>query len=287
MNTKKRNSFSHIQDESLQKTWLHGRSVSTIKAYKRISDDLLANLHPKSLKDADLLFLQLFIDVQKCKKPQTLKQRVAVIRSLFSFAHRSGYLSVNPATFLPQVKSSQKLAERYLTEEEVMTMIARTEDVRDRTILKILYGGGLRVSELCNLKWKDISKRDSGEGQIQIEAGKGEKLRVIVVTKATNDDLILLKKPVNYDHCFVFQSQKNKSLSSNRVREIVTAAKLRAGIKQKVSPHWLRHCHASHALDRGAPIHLVQSTLGHTSVATTGKYLHSRPQESSSKYLGI
>jgi len=60
-----------------------------------------------------------------------------------------------------------------------------------------------------------------------------------------------------------------------------------AGILADVSPHFLRHAHASHALDRGAPIHLVQATLGHASVATTGKYLHARPTESSGKYLAV
>ena len=104
---------------------------------------------------------------------------------------------------------------------------------------------------------------------------------------STYDDLISLRLQGLDDHEFVFQSQKNKNLSPNRVREIVTAAKFRAGIKKRVSPHWLRHCHASHALDRGAPIHLVQTTLGHSSISTTGKYLHSRPQESSSRFLGI
>ncbi|MEP0755582.1 site-specific integrase [Trichocoleus sp. Lan] len=57
------------------------------------------------------------------------------------------------------------------------------------------------------------------------------------------------------------------------------------GLKRKVSPHWLRHAHASHSLDRGAPIHLVQATLGHESVATTSRYLHARPNDSSSLYL--
>lgn len=60
-----------------------------------------------------------------------------------------------------------------------------------------------------------------------------------------------------------------------------------AGIALAVSPHWLRHAHATHALDRGAPIHLVQATLGHVSVATTGRYLHARPSESSGKYLPL
>ncbi len=66
---------------------------------------------------------------------------------------------------------------------------------------------------------------------------------------------------------------------------IVKAAAKRAGLPPDVSPHWLRHAHASHALDRGAPISLVQATLGHASVTTTGKYLHARPEESSARYV--
>jgi integrase/recombinase XerD len=67
----------------------------------------------------------------------------------------------------------------------------------------------------------------------------------------------------------------------------VRQAARRAGLALPVSPHWLRHAHASHALDRGAPLHLVQATLGHTSIATTGRYLHARPRESSSRFLGL
>ena len=62
---------------------------------------------------------------------------------------------------------------------------------------------------------------------------------------------------------------------------------IRAGIEKAVSPHWMRHAHASHALDRGAPVHLVQATLGHASLSSTSRYLHSRPADSSSRYLGL
>jgi integrase/recombinase XerD len=67
----------------------------------------------------------------------------------------------------------------------------------------------------------------------------------------------------------------------------VKAAAARAGLPPEVSAHWLRHAHASHALDRGAPAHLVQATLGHSSLTTTGRYLHARPSESSGKFLAI
>ncbi len=68
---------------------------------------------------------------------------------------------------------------------------------------------------------------------------------------------------------------------------IVRAAANRAGIKKNVSPHWMRHAHASHNLDRGTPIHLVQATLGHSSVAVTGRYLHAKPGDSSARYLAV
>jgi integrase/recombinase XerD len=83
----------------------------------------------------------------------------------------------------------------------------------------------------------------------------------------------------------IFRSRKGGHLDASQVRRIVYAAAKKAGLEQKVSPHWMRHAHASHALDRSAPIHLVQVTLGHASVSTTGRYLHARPTESSSFYL--
>ena len=85
----------------------------------------------------------------------------------------------------------------------------------------------------------------------------------------------------------VFVSRKGSPLSTSQAFRIVRQAARRAGVEKNVSPHWLRHCHGSHALDRGAAVHLVQATLGHASVATTGRYLHARPTESSSKYLAV
>ena len=85
----------------------------------------------------------------------------------------------------------------------------------------------------------------------------------------------------------VFRSRKGGHLDPSAVHRVVKAAAERAGLSAEVSAHWLRHAHASHSLDRKAPIHLVQQTLGHASVATTGRYLHARPTGSSARYLGI
>ena len=85
----------------------------------------------------------------------------------------------------------------------------------------------------------------------------------------------------------MFRSRKGGHLDPSAVHRIVKAAAERAGLSEEVSAHWLRHGHASHSLERGAPIHLVQATLGHASVATTGRYLHARPTDSSARYLGV
>jgi integrase/recombinase XerD len=86
----------------------------------------------------------------------------------------------------------------------------------------------------------------------------------------------------------VFPSRRGGGhLDQTAVLRIVRKAARRVGLEVNVSPHWLRHSHATHALERGAPIHLVASTLGHSSVATTGRYLHARPTDSSARYLAV
>jgi site-specific recombinase XerD len=90
------------------------------------------------------------------------------------------------------------------------------------------------------------------------------------------------------DEAPVFRSREGGAsgrLSPSQVHRVVKAAARRAGLSGAVSAHWLRHAHASHALDRGAPLHLVQATLGHADLKTTGRYTHARPTESSATYL--
>jgi integrase/recombinase XerD len=156
---------------------------------------------------------------------------------------------------------------------------------RNRAILRLLYYGGLRVSELCGLKWKNLSVRENG-GQVTVK-GKGGKTRTVLVPAGLWVELIRLRGDSGQDEP-VFRSKKKSHdghLTREWVHKIVQAACNRAGITGKVSPHALRHAHASHALERGAKIHLVQATLGHSSVAVTGRYLHARPEDSSGLYL--
>ncbi len=279
-------SHSHLQDLQFLESWISGKSKHTIRGYKRVVEELLAELHPGSLKDATLQILQQFLDFRSYRKDGAKTQRAACVKSLFAFAVKTGYLTRNVAAFLPKIKANSSLSERYLTEEEVIRMITLTDELRDRVILKTLYSGGLRVSELVGLSWEDLQARDNGAVQITI-LGKGNKKRVVILSEGVSKELLDLKPKESRGFDPVFLSQERNRLSARMAQVIVDKARLKAGILKKVSPHWLRHAHASHALDRGAPIHLVQSTLGHASVATTGRYLHARPSESSGRFLGI
>lgn len=215
----------------------------------------------------------------------SIKLHVSVIKSLFSFLMRLGYMTINPTAIIKTAKAKNVLAERIMSRRDVLTMIDLETNDRNKAILSLLYIAGLRASELCDLTWKDLIERDNG-GQITV-VGKGEKVRVILLPVKTWNELVSLR-PDNTDETSpVFQGRtKSGRLSRQQVFRIVKKAAKRAGLPDAVSPHWLRHAHASHAIEAGATIHLIQTTLGHSSIATTELYLHARPSDSSARYLG-
>src|SRR5919201_6419515 len=173
--------------------------------------------------------------------------------------------------------------ERILTEADVVRILALEHDRRNHALLRLLYAGGLRVSEIAALKWRDLVARDDA-GQVTV-FGKGSKTRTVLLPASVWAELVALRGAAGPD-APVFPSRRGGGhLDQTAVLRLVRKAAQHAGVEGKVSPHWLRHSHATHALERGAPIHLVQATLGHASVATTGRYLHARPTDSSPRYL--
>lgn len=263
--------------------WLHGRPTHTQRAYRRDVTRFLRYIG-KPLHRATLDDLQAFADSLEGLAPSTRGRILSAVKSLLSHGHSTGNLPVNvgAALRLPQVPTH--LAQRILSEETVLRMIAMEQHPRNRLILRLLYAAGLRAAELCRLTWGDVQPRSEG-GQITV-TGKGDKTRSVLLTPATWSELVNLRGDAAPDQP-VFRSRKHGHLTEAQVWRIVRAAATTAGISGNVSPHWLRHAHASHALDRGAPIHLVRDTLGHASVATTGRYLHARPTDSSSRYLPV
>lgn len=276
--------------EGLIDLWLHGKANHTARYYRSNAKKFFAWVG-KPIEQVTLADVQAYQTALSRTDLAVSSQAraIAAIKSLFTFAHqKTGLLGVNPAGAVSIPKVKDALAERILPEWVVHTMIGLEPDERNRAILKLLYIAGLRVSELTQLEWRSLQPPDVG-GQVLVY-GKGSKTRAIKLPATLWQDLQSRRGEAAVGEP-VFTSRKKKGhLTEVQVNRIVKAAALRVpGLEPEVaalvSPHWLRHAHASHAMDKGAPVHLVKETLGHASVATTGRYLHARPTDSSSLYL--
>lgn len=273
------------QDPKLVALWLSMKSSShTRRAYAAEAARFLAFVN-KPLSWVTLTDLQAWAEHvgEGNLQPASRNRAVTALKSLLSFAQETGYVPFNVGAAVKLRPHRDALAQRILEESEVVRLIDAAPEGRNRLLLKLLYVSGARVSEVCGLKWCDALARQEG-GQITV-FGKGGKTRSVLLKPKIWQQLLAMKGEARAVDP-IFRSRKGGgALDVSQIRRIVYAAAKRAGLEQKVSPHWLRHAHASHALDRSAPIHLVQATLGHASVSTTGRYLHARPTESSSFYL--
>lgn len=278
-------------DERLIELWLHGKSQATRAAYTSDLTKFLDFTEGKPLRTVTLADVQGFADfLSVLLAPATQARILAAIKSLFAFGHQVGYLpfDVGRPVKLPGRRDDR--AERILSADDVHSIIAQAKSKRDKALLRTLYIGGLRVAEAVALRTRDLKEREKG-GQVTL-FGKGNKTRTVLLPAGLWEELRALALP--HPDAPLFRSRKKgpsgepHPITVRQAERVVKEAAKRAGLPSasEVSPHWLRHAHASHAMDRGAKIHLVQATLGHASVATTGKYLHARPDESSALYLG-
>lgn len=271
-------------DAELVRLWLHGRALRTRIAYEAGTRAFLDHVG-KPLRAVTLGDLHGFVDTLAHLAPASQACKLAAIKSLLSFAHRIGYLVFNSGSTLrlPAVRSAR--AARIMSAADVHRMLALEPDARNAALLGLLYGAGLRISEICGLAWRDLQARNEA-GQVTV-FGKGGQTRAVLLPASVWRSVIALRGEAGAD-APVFRSRSGGGhLNPVSVHRLVKAAAKRAGLPEEVSTHWLRHAHASHSLDRGAPISLVQAILGHASVATTGRYLHARPDDSSAQYLGL
>lgn len=272
--------------EDMIRLWLHGKSANSVKAYRRDVYEFLSFAGGAELKKVTLNQLQGYEEalVELGRSPNTIARKLAAIKSLLTFCQKVGFIAHNAGALINIKPDKDKLSERILSCSEVLEMIYSTSSQRDRLLLKMLYVTGARVGELCQLSWDDIKGNEDGTARITL-FGKGSKTRVVLIPRKLYQDLLVLRKG---NGSAVFRSRKGgKSIGPTQVFRIVREAAYRADIEGNVSPHWLRHSHASHALDNNAPIHTVQKSMGHASITTTERYLHSNPKDGSGLYLQI
>ncbi|HEY9768551.1 MAG TPA: tyrosine-type recombinase/integrase [Coleofasciculaceae cyanobacterium] len=272
------------RDVELIRLWISQKSLTTQKTYITISRQFLTfvgkDLQEVKLEDI-LLWLESF--QLRGKSQNTINNKLAAIKSLFSFGVKTGYLFANPASMIKTTKAKDALNERILQAEEVKNLINAATNERDRAILILLYILGLRISELVGLNWSDF--QPTSEAIAVTIFGKGHKTRTLLIGNQLWSELQQLTKSDRTEA--VFLSRFGNRLDRHAIHRLIKKAVEKAGINPHTSAHWLRHAHACHSLNNGAGIDLLMKSLGHSSLAVTSRYLHVQPSECTSKFIDL
>ncbi len=212
--------------------------------------------------------------------PTSLRRRAAAIRGFYRFAYGEGLIPVDVAARLDLPRQSRLLPET-LTVEEVARLLDAPGGLRDRTLLELLYAAGLRISEALRLDREDLSL-DGGFVRV---VGKGDRERLVPVGDvalewlrrwlAEERPLLLAIQHVEPTRGGpLFLGPRGRRLARQQAWAAVKGAARRAGLQDRVSPHTLRHSFATHLLEGGADLRIVQELLGHASISTTQLYTH-------------
>lgn len=270
-------------DEDMIARWIGRYRSPATRAGYRIDVQAFRRFTAKPLREITVGDMQDFAATLDHLAPPTIARRLSAVKSLLGLSHRLGYIPFDVGGVVETPHIKDVLAERIMTESDVQHLLRLERSPRNAALLRLVYGAGLRVSEVCGLRWRDMVTRDDA-GQCTI-FGKGGKTRVILLPAALWNHITAIRGNSGADDPVFRSRKKGGPLVPMQVHRIVKAAARRAKLPATISAHWLRHSHASHALDRGAPVHVVQTTLGHASLTTTTRYSHARPGDSSARYL--
>ena len=272
-------------DRFLDAIWMErGLSENTLGAYRA---DLLALAHRLEERGVDLLratradvLEYISWRVQGGAKPRSTARQLSSFRRFYRYLLREGLISEDPTAQIAMPKIGRALPQS-LTEEEVEALLA-APDVseplghRDRAMLEVLYATGVRVSELINLR---MSQLNLNQGVLRI-VGKGDRERLIPLGDEAQDWLreflngprseILLERQTDY----LFPTRRGDRMTRQAFWHIIKRYAKKAGIHKKLSPHTVRHAFATHLLNNGADLRVVQLLLGHSDVSTTQIYTH-------------
>ncbi|MEW6052772.1 MAG: tyrosine recombinase XerC [Nitrospirota bacterium] len=253
-------------------------SGHTVRAYRKDLKEFAEYMHADPDK-VDMIDVRGFVadQIRKGLSRTTVSRRLSSIRSFYKFLYREGYIFANPAKMVSNPRIPRMLP-RFLSVDDVFALIEKPEGIgfmpaRDRAILELLYSSGLRVSELARLSTDDVNIK---EAMIKVK-GKGKKERILPVGSKALDavksymvERILLKEKDKA----LFLNRMGTRLTDRGVRRIVVKYARAALINGRIGPHTLRHSFASHLLQGGADLRVIQELLGHASLSTTQKYTH-------------
>ncbi len=262
-----------------------GARENTLDAYQRDLEDARAQVRG-GLKGASADAVEAYVAglARRGLSAATARRRISALRQFYRFLLRENVRGDDPTSRLDAPKRARALP-KTLALEEIERLIAAAESPRDRALIEVLYGAGLRVSELVSLPLRAAPK--PGQAHMVVE-GKGGKERMVVLGEPALAALAahmearagaLPKNEAQKERAqrwlFPSSSAADGKLTRRRVAQILETAATKAGIDPaRVSPHVLRHAFATHLVEGGADLRTVQTLLGHADIATTQIYTH-------------
>tara|TARA_B100000212_G_scaffold272419_1_gene211827 strand:+ start:594 stop:1541 length:948 start_codon:yes stop_codon:yes gene_type:complete len=267
--------FDYLKSKSL--------SENTIKNYFRDLIDYFNYLNQnnlsafKSIKPEHIRKMLSFL-IDKGFSKLSISRKISAIKSYITFLEKFNYSSDNYSELITIPKKTRILP-KVMTEKEINQLIKHVEintkkNLRDDALIELLYSTGLRVSEVANLKIGDINFEKS---EIKI-LGKGNKQRVVIFNNKSKEKIIKYlkndKRLISLNTGALFQNKYKQSLSPRSIQRLLKKYLNFSGINSKYSTHTLRHTFATHLLEGGADIKVIQQLLGHSSPETTKIYTH-------------
>lgn len=250
------------------KLHLQRYASASIKTYKNALIKFLVAFQHENLEQLSVQQIAYFLSrLQKSQQLSPAYQR-QILASIAKFYHLFFNRRLDLSALYPERK--KKTLPKYLTPPEIKRIFSHCHNLKHLCVLQILYGCGLRVSEIVTLKITDI---DSAAMRIMVRNAKCQKNRVVPLPKSLLKNLRKYYKtyqPNNY----LFEGQKKMQYSIKSIQEVTKKYAFKAQIKKKVTPHMLRHSYATHQLENGVNIRQLQELLGHNSIKTTEIYTH-------------
>lgn len=254
-------------------------SPNTLDAYRRDLGDLRTWAEAQGFADwgaVDGLALRAFIadEHRRGLAPASVQRRLSACRALFRWLLKHAAITADPSAGLRGPKAPRKLPQ-VLDADEMGQLVEVPSDaplgLRDRAMMELFYSSGLRVSELCGLRWGDL---DLLSGEVRV-LGKGQKTRIVPVGRHAREALALYhaEAPAGPQQP-VFPGRAGAAISVRAVQKRVRELAMRQGVWKRVHPHLLRHSFASHVLESSGDLRGVQELLGHANIATTQIYTH-------------
>lgn len=263
-------------------------SDQTVDAYRRDLNQLIKYLEQKNINDFEQVTRAVFLEfVAVLRNPEpgifnsdaTINRKLSAYRSFYQYLNQYIGIQNNPLEGIRSVKNKRKIPE-FLFLHEIREFLNTYDtsvlnELRDKTMFSLLYASGLRVSELINLTWGQIDM----EQHIVHVLGKGNKERIVPFYPSLTD--LLKEYKLRYWMTYakdretaVFLSNRSTKMTSRGVQYLMQKHADQIGFTMKIHPHMFRHSFATHLMDNGADIRIVQELLGHASLSTTQIYTH-------------